>query len=97
MSQVVHAPLAESFLREVTAQPQIQRVLERCTSDGMELDGLRGNFVDKKVIARFSSAPDYGAAAPLDADALEELHGTTKPSHEMVPRRRARACAGSPN
>jgi hypothetical protein len=32
LSQVVNAPLAESFLREVTAQPQIQRVLERCTS-----------------------------------------------------------------
>jgi hypothetical protein len=35
-------------------------------------------------IDRVSSAPDYGAAAPLEAETLEELYGTTKPTHEMV-------------
>jgi hypothetical protein len=35
-------------------------------------------------IERVSTAPDYGAAAPLDAGALEELYGTSQPSREMV-------------
>jgi hypothetical protein len=35
-------------------------------------------------IERISSIPDYGAAAPLDAQSLMGLYGTTEPTREMV-------------
>jgi hypothetical protein len=35
-------------------------------------------------LERISDEPDYGAVAPLQDDALEELFGTTRPTREMV-------------
>jgi hypothetical protein len=45
-----------------------------------DADGTR-SILD---LDHFSEEPDFGAVTPLGNDILEELYGTTQPTHEMI-------------
>jgi hypothetical protein len=47
-----------------------------------DADGTR-SILD---LERFSDEPDFGAVTPLPDDALLQLYGTTRPTHEMIVR-----------
>lgn len=53
--------------------------IDQAREDAAE-DGTR-SILD---IDGISDSPDFGVAAPLDPSALEDLYGTTEPTHKMV-------------